>query len=412
MIDLLPSFTFIPLISLFTELETEKDQERRTARCLTKTRRCTTTDWPGRRSGTSTCTAPTAPPTPTPLSPSWSGRRTPSPWSQGRRTQSNSASWTLQVAAQVKQDHAVILTSHITTLFIGFSEGSYESSPNRSPVNSYENHDKQAQYPSEDQSEEKPLSLVIRKSLVAGDETQAEYTVHSKHGDNYWTGQGPEDSGNEDSEHALVISEDDKDQDLPQDFSNVAAKSRDAEADQESQSNKAPGIKIKSFAKIFDDPTPGPSHEGLSTVDVQESSNGQSSNVKSPENPDNMSDVTSEASADSISEGTPYTYGTEVEMTRVTKTASGESLYQCGFCDKLFANKYHLQSHLVTHTGERAFTCKLCSKNFGRKSTLRAHMTTHTKVSNFMCGVCEKACNDNNSLEEHMRMHTGTFDNK
>ena len=247
---------------------------------------------------------------------------------------------------------------------------------------------------------------------MAGDESQAEYTVHSKHGDNYWTGQGPEDSGNEDSEHALVISEDDKDQDLPQDFSNVAAKSRDAEADLESQSNKAPGIKIKSFAKIFDDPTPGPSHEGLSTVDVQESSNGQSSNVKSPENPDNMSDVTSEASADSISEGTPYTYGTEVEMTRVTKTASGESLYQCGFCDKLFANKYHLQSHLVTHTGERAFTCKLCSKNFGRKSTLRAHMTTHTKVSNFMCGVCEKACNDNNSLEEHMRMHTGTFDNK
>lgn len=301
-------------------------------------------------------------------------------------------------------------TSRLTILSIGFSEGSYESSPNRSPVNSYQ--DKQAQYPSEDQAEEKPLSLVIRKSLVAGDEAQAEYTVHSKQGNNYWPGPGHEDSGNEDSEHALVISEDDKDQDLPQDFSNVTAKSRDTEADQESQSNKAQGIKIKSFAKIFDDPAPGPSHEGLSTVDVQESSNnGQSSNLKSPENPDNISDVTSEASADSISEGTPYTYGTEVEMTRVTKTASGESLYQCGFCDKLFANKYHLQSHLVTHTGERAFTCKLCSKNFGRKSTLRAHMTTHTKVSNFMCGVCEKACNDNNSLEEHMRMHTGTFDN-
>ena len=286
-------------------------------------------------------------------------------------------------------------------IFLGFSEGSYESSPNRSPVNSYESPDKPAQYPSEDQEEEKPLSLVIRKSLVAGAESQEEYTVHNKHEEGYWTGQAHEDSGNEDSEHALVISEDVKDQDLPQDFSNVTARSREAETDQESQSHKSPAIKIKSFAKILDDPTPTP------TVDVQESSNDQSSTNKSPENPDTISDVASEASADSISEGTPYTYGTEVEMTRVTKTASGESLYQCGFCDKLFANKSHLQSHLVTHTGERAFTCKLCCKNFGRKSTLRAHMTTHTKVSNFMCGVCEKACNDNNSLEEHMRMHTG-----
>lgn len=289
----------------------------------------------------------------------------------------------------------------------GFSEGSYESSPNRSPVNSYESQDKPAKYPSDDQAEEKPLSLVIRKSLVAGAESKEEYTVHNKHEDGYWTGQAHEDSGNDDSEHALVISEDVKDQDLPQDFSNVTARSREADPDQESQSHKSPAIKIKSFAKILDDPSPGLSHEGPHTVDVQESSNDQSSTNKSPENPDTISDVTSEASADSISEGTPYTYGTEVEMTRVTKTASGESLYQCGFCDKLFANKSHLQSHLVTHTGERAFTCKLCCKNFGRKSTLRAHMTTHTKVSNFMCGVCEKACNDNNSLEEHMRMHTG-----
>merc|ERR1719295_1251955 len=106
-------------------------------------------------------------------------------------------------------------------------------------------------------------------------------------------------------------------------------------------------------------------------------------------------------------EGKPFIYGTELEMGSVSKSSNGETLYQCDFCDKLFANKHHLQSHLVTHTGERAFTCKVCQKTFGRKSTLRAHMTTHTKVSNFMCTVCEKACNDNNSLEEHMRMHTG-----
>ena len=83
------------------------------------------------------------------------------------------------------------------------------------------------------------------------------------------------------------------------------------------------------------------------------------------------------------------------------------TVYPCDFCDKVFANKYHLASHLVTHTGERSFECKFCQKSFGRRSTLRAHMTTHTKTSNFMCPLCEKACNDNNSLEEHIRMHTG-----
>ena len=72
------------------------------------------------------------------------------------------------------------------------------------------------------------------------------------------------------------------------------------------------------------------------------------------------------------------------------------TVYPCDFCDKVFANKYHLASHLVTHTGERSFECKFCQKSFGRRSTLRAHMTTHTKTSNFMCPLCEKACNDNN----------------
>ncbi|QQP31571.1 Oocyte zinc finger protein XlCOF22like [Caligus rogercresseyi] len=93
-----------------------------------------------------------------------------------------------------------------------------------------------------------------------------------------------------------------------------------------------------------------------------------------------------------------------------SSSCSGSSVsggHPCDFCDKVFINKYHLQSHVVTHTGERSFECRKCAKSFGRKSTLRAHMTTHTKVSNFMCPLCDKACNDNNSLEEHIRMHTG-----
>ena len=276
----------------------------------------------------------------------------------------------------------------------GFSEGSYESSPNRSPQN-YDVQEKISRYPS-DQSdqEEKPLSLVIRKSN--------EETEEGEEGEvrGYWARQTDQDSGNDDSEPPLVISEDDKDQDIVHDFStSKAEKTDDGKATEEQTSQASSGIKIKSFAKLFDSSDKsGPSGvagESVSNLD------------RISEEPELVSDTASNCSNDSMMEGKPFIYGTELEMRRVSKSSSGETLYQCDFCDKLFANKYHLQSHLVTHTGERAFTCKVCQKTFGRKSTLRAHMTTHTKVSNFMCGVCEKACNDNNSLEEHMRMHTG-----
>ena len=43
------------------------------------------------------------------------------------------------------------------------------------------------------------------------------------------------------------------------------------------------------------------------------------------------------------------------------------TVYPCDFCDKVFGNKYHLASHLVTHTGERSFECKFCQKSFGRR---------------------------------------------
>jgi uncharacterized Zn-finger protein len=229
------------------------------------------------------------------------------------------------------------------------------------------------------------------------------------------------DSGNEDSEPPLVISEagpdeDDMEQDIPHDFSTIRhssaaipIKTNRCSSESESQkiyeNSKSAGIKIKAFAKLLEE-------GGNSSKEEANISNEEVSPIVEG---DGISDLSSECASissvdtwsSSMIEGKPYTYGSDVVIRRISRSSNGESVYQCDFCDKLFANKYHLQSHLVTHTGERAFTCKICKKTFGRKSTLRAHMTTHTKVSNFMCTVCEKACNDNNSLEEHMRMHTG-----
>lgn len=355
----------------------------------------------------------------------------------------------------------------------GFSDGSYESSPNRSPHQeaAYDAQDR-LPYPQNEPETEKPLSLVIRKNLAHCEDPKSEYTVHPKVSNNsynhkklsthaappkkksdYWTEPNiakncenagnnnfserfnerlvnvaddyqDRDSGNEDSEPALVISEaipeeEEIDQEIAHDFSTLRQRavtipikenrckpeSELLESQKHEDNTKSAGIKIKAFAKLLDE-------SGSSS---KEEANISHEEVSPIVEGDGISDLSSECASissvdtwsSSMIEGKPYTYGSDVVIRRISRSSNGESVYQCDFCDKLFANKYHLQSHLVTHTGERAFTCKICKKTFGRKSTLRAHMTTHTKVSNFMCTVCEKACNDNNSLEEHMRMHTG-----
>ena len=166
--------------------------------------------------------------------------------------------------------------------------------------------------------EDKPLSLVIRKSLVDGDEDKPEYTVHNKVNEEYY---GDGDSGNDDSEHPLVISEDDKDQDAPHDFSNAAARADQAESDKtdnESQSRSS-GIKIKSFAKIFEN-TPAPSNSSSGDPDPANTGLASKQSSTTPDHNDLISDLSSECSADDASEGVPYTFGTELEMTRVTKT--------------------------------------------------------------------------------------------
>ena len=230
-------------------------------------------------------------------------------------------------------------------------------------------------------------------------------------------GRNYQDSGNEEEdeeeERALVISEQSAEEeqaeeeakdrvteDTVYDFSTTKKTNQEAFGDTNKEKQPT-GIKIKDFARL-DMPAAAPV-EPKDIPPVLEARDEDEDDVESEPESDCASVDTWSSS---LAEDKLFS-GTDPVIRRIRSTSSGDSVYQCDFCEKLFTNKYHLQSHLVVHTGERAFVCKTCKKTFGRKSTLRAHMTTHTKVSNFMCTVCEKACNDNNSLEEHMRMHTG-----
>lgn len=158
------------------------------------------------------------------------------------------------------------------------------------------------------------------------------------------------------------------------------------------QSFTPSNIKIKEFARVGDN-----------ALDVSELPNHVNNNSNT-NNQDMISDVASEVSSIDTWSSSMIS---EALLRRASVASDVNGVYHCDFCERVFTNRYHLTSHIITHTGERGFECRMCNKTFGRRSTLRAHMTTHTKTSNFMCPLCEKACNDNNSLEEHLRAHTG-----
>ncbi|XP_046899821.1 zinc finger and SCAN domain-containing protein 2-like [Hypomesus transpacificus] len=81
--------------------------------------------------------------------------------------------------------------------------------------------------------------------------------------------------------------------------------------------------------------------------------------------------------------------------------------FQCQQCNKRFAQRGTLVDHVRTHTGEKPFQCQQCNKRFAHKSTLVSHMRTHTGEKPYQCQKCNQRFAHKISIVGHMRKHTG-----
>lgn len=92
---------------------------------------------------------------------------------------------------------------------------------------------------------------------------------------------------------------------------------------------------------------------------------------------------------------------------RETTNASGDRVFECSTCHKLFTMRDTIKKHLIRHTGQRCFQCTKCNKNFMFKYGLKCHMMTHTGKMPCVCAICGGKFIENSKLEVHMRrVHT------
>lgn len=88
---------------------------------------------------------------------------------------------------------------------------------------------------------------------------------------------------------------------------------------------------------------------------------------------------------------------------------TGLTTFNCKYCNKGYARKEYLDTHLMTdHTNELQFSCTICKQRFSQKTATDEHMQFCTKKTLFKCDLCNYSTISKTYAEDHKQKHIGS----
>lgn len=87
--------------------------------------------------------------------------------------------------------------------------------------------------------------------------------------------------------------------------------------------------------------------------------------------------------------------------------------FTCNYCSKNFLKKSYLNRHIKSHVNARNYKCKTCGKGFNTSTTLGYHFRlVHSGETTFQCSFCDKAFPLKIQLVSHTRWVMNQFLNQ